>query len=668
MQNRENPDDYLYCFRLIGAFSVTDAFGKNCPLPGRKDRAVLAFLAAHSGHPVARDRLVELVWPGSLEGAGRASLRQSLSTIRKALAHESILTVDRDTIMLNAGPIRTDIARLGIGDLKVSESEVAPIANGEMFLDDLSGISSEYDTWRATEQSRLSAVVAKSLISLAEEAEATQNFARAVSYLSQLSSLDPLNENAVRRLMRSQILVAQPNAAVQRYRRFESFLDKELGIRPEPETQDMFRHAMAQRSGHSGAARTEETPIPADVPEVGTPPTILVRPFRDLSADQSDTYFTDGLTEDVTIELGRFPGLRVMAPETGFAYRDTSVGAQEIAQEIGVRYILTCTVRRTSKRLRVSAQLLDANNNHLVWAERFDRELSELFDLQDDITASVVGAVAPQIEITEGLRASRAEITSMSLYDRALRAHHDLNIGKRNSGPEHVARAISAAEDILQEQPDMPQALLVLAWGHFYSFLCRWPPDPDLAKEQALDAAERLLGLEPNNVHALTVRGELRASLGQYEAALRDHRKALDINPNFTWTLFFMSICEALVGRPDEARAHAKRGLMLSPKSRDTGIAGAYLAMALASFSEDKLKDAIHWGELAIETQPKVPYRRLLVAACYGLLDRHDEAREHLEALNAFAPKFVSDFRAGCIDIFLDPKLDDLLREGLARL
>ena len=143
MQNRENSDEYLYFFRLIGAFSVTDASGKSFALSGRKDRAVLAFLAAHPGHPVARDRLVELVWPGSLEGAGRTSLRQSLSTIRKALAHDSILTVDRDTITLNAEFIRTDIDRLRNGDLKVGESEVAPIANGEMFLDDLSGISSE---------------------------------------------------------------------------------------------------------------------------------------------------------------------------------------------------------------------------------------------------------------------------------------------------------------------------------------------------------------------------------------------------------------------------------------------------------------------------------------------------------------------------------------------
>ncbi|WP_090029407.1 AfsR/SARP family transcriptional regulator [Lutimaribacter saemankumensis] len=117
MQNRENSDEFLYFFRLIGAFSVTDASGKSLGLSGCKDRAVLAFLAAHPGHPVARDRLVELVWPGSLEGAGRASLRQSLSTIRKALTNESILTVDRDTITLNAGPIRTDIAQLGSGPI-----------------------------------------------------------------------------------------------------------------------------------------------------------------------------------------------------------------------------------------------------------------------------------------------------------------------------------------------------------------------------------------------------------------------------------------------------------------------------------------------------------------------------------------------------------------------
>lgn len=668
MQNREKPDDDFLCFRLIGAFSVADASGRSCALTGRKDRAVLAFLAAHTGRPIARDRLVELVWPGSSDGAGRASLRQSLSTIRKALAHESIFSVDRDTVMLNPDFAQSDVDRITNGDLALAENGVAPMANGEMFLDDLSGVSHEYDTWRATEQSRLAGLVAASLTDLAEQAEATQDYWRSVSCLSQLVSLDPLNENAMERLMRGLILAGRPNAAIQSYRRFEELLNKELNVRPGTRIQDVFRQAMKARAGHSGAGRNETPPSAKDPTAVDGPPALLVRPFRDLSADHTDVFFADGLTEDITIELGRFPGLSVMAPETGFEYRDTSIDAQEIVHDIGARYILTGSVRRTSKRMRVSAQLLDADNRHLVWAERFDRDLSELLDLQDDITASVVGAVAPQIEITEEFRAGRAEITSMSLYERALKAHHDLNIGKRNAGPEHVAQAISEAKHILEEQPEMPQALLVLAWGHFYSFLCRWPPDPQRAKEQALNAAERLLAVEPDNVHALTVRGEIRASLGEHSAALADYRKALEINPNFTWNLFFMSVCEALMGMPEEARKHANRGLMLSPKSRNTGVSAAYLALAFASFSESNLEDTVHWGELAVATQPNVPYRRLLLAACYGLMDQRKKAHEHLRALNALAPELVSDFTAGNVQIYLDPQLDDLLREGFAGL
>lgn len=667
MQNRKRPDENLFYFRLVGAFSVTDAYGNTCTLPGRKDRAVLAFLAAHPDRPIARDRLVELIWPVSAEGTGRASLRQSLSMIRKALAHEGLFSVDRDTVTLNAASIRRDVDRIETGDFVGRETEVAPMANGEMFLDDLNGVSPEYDTWRATKQSQLSGLVAAFLITQSEGAEAAQDHQQSVSFLSQLVSLDPLNENAFRRLMQALILAGQPNAAVQRYRRFEALLDRELGIRPDPTTQDHFRRALAARSGLSGERPVETKVSPGPPAEVGAPPVILVRPFRDQSADRSDLYFADGLTEDITIEMGRFPGLSVMAPETGYAYRDSPADAHEIAREVGARYVLTGSVRRTPTRLRVSAQLLDADSRHLVWAERFDRDLSELFELQDDITASVVGAVAPQIDIAEEFRARRAEISSMSLYDQALKANHELGIGMRNADPDQVSRAISVAREILEKQPELPHALLVLAWGNFYCFLCRWPPDPEFAKAQALDAAERLLAVEPNNVHALTVRGEIEVSLGKYDEALRDYRRALDLNPNFTWALFFVSACEALMGRTQDAREHATRGLMLSPKGRDTGIATAYLGLALAGFSEGNLEDAVLWGERAIATQPNVPYRRLLVAACYGLKDELARGREHFQTLSEFAPGFISDFRSGRFQIFLDLRLDDLLRNGLER-
>ncbi|MCR9110982.1 BTAD domain-containing putative transcriptional regulator [Marivita sp. XM-24bin2] len=668
MQNRTFNGDSVWHFQLVGAFSVTDPFGKTCALPGRKDRAVLAFLAAHPGRAIARDRLVDLVWPNSIGGTGRASLRQSLATIRKVLDTDDLLTANRDTIVLSKESTSSDIEQLSNTLSEVVQGVVAPMANGEMFLDDLGGISSEYDNWRATEQARLTELIASSLFALAERAEDENDLDKSVSCLSQLATVDPLNEQAIQKLMRGMILAGQPNAAIQRYRRFEELLRRELNIEPASETRSVLQKAITVRGQRSSEMESVRPKVAQDTLELGETPTILVKPFRDISPDPADMCFADGLTEDISVELGRFPALNVIAADAGFAFRDASLGAEEISREIGVRYILTGTVRRTSHRLRVVAQLHDAERHHLIWAERFDREIRELFDLQDDITASVVSAVAPQVELSEELRVSRGKIKSMTLYDRAIKAYHDLKIGRLSTGPEQVNRAISEANSILKEQPDMPQALLVLAWGHFYSFLCRWPPDPEKSKLQALDAAERLLALEPDNVHALTVRGEIRCSVGEYEAALRDHQRALQINPNFTWALFFISMNEALMGKTEEAREHANRGLALSPKSRDTGISGAYLALALASFADRDLRHAIQWGELAIETQPNLPFRRLLVACCYGLTGDKEKASEHLQTAKTFAPGFVSDFRNGKTRMYLDPGLDNLLREGLAAL
>lgn len=668
MQNRTNRTGKTLELRLIGAFSMSDAPGKLRGLPGRKDRAVLAFLAAHPGRRISRDRLVELIWPGAADGAGRASLRQSLSTIRKALSHDDVLSVDRDTVTLNPDHVETDLARLVSGTLSQGEEALAPIANGEMFLDDIGGISAEFDSWRATEQAQLSRLVADRLRAAAQQAEAAQDHAQVVKLLMQLASLDPLNEEAVRQLMQAMILTGQPNAAIQRYRAFEDLLKQELGVRPERATQDLLRQATAKRAGSSGAERTERPAGQAQTPAPGDPPSIMVLPFRDLSEDREGTYFADGLTEDITIELGRFPALLVLASETGFEYRDAAADDEQIARETGARYILSGSVRRTPQRLRVSVQLSDTESRGQVWAERFDRVVSEVFALQDDITAAVVGAVAPQVEIAEQRRAGRGAIPSMSLYDRALKAQFELNIGQRTADPGRVDEAVALAEQVLDEDPGVTQALLVVAWGQFYRFLCRWPPDPEMAKELALQAANALLAIESGNVHALTVRGEILTSLGEYERAMRDYSKALDLNPNFTWNLFFMSICEALIGKADEAREHAERGLRLSPKDREIGVAAAYLALALAGFSEEDFPDAVHWAELSVTVHPTAPYRRILAAASYGLTGKIAEGREHLRALEQFAPGFLSDFESRRIGIFQNTAHDDLLRKGLSAL
>ncbi len=251
MQNRTIDGDRIWYFRLVGAFSVTDPTGRSCTLPGKKDRAVLAFLAAHPGRAIARDRIVELVWPNSMEGSGRASLRQSLSSIRKALGSDDLLTANRDAIVLSPESTTSDVEKLSDTLSDIDQGVVAPMANGEMFLDDLGGISTEYDNWRATEQSRLAELIASSLFVLAERAEAEHDLAKSVSCLSQLAAVDPLNEQAIQKLMRSMILAGQPNAAIQRYRRFEQLLKRDLNVEPASETRSVLQRAIAARSQRS---------------------------------------------------------------------------------------------------------------------------------------------------------------------------------------------------------------------------------------------------------------------------------------------------------------------------------------------------------------------------------------------------------------------------------
>ena len=205
MQNRQQETTNLLEVRLFGVPAFFRADSEPVRLPGRKDQALLAYLAVNSGISFGRDRLVELIWPGGAEGAGRASLRQSLSTIRKALGDRSgaLVSADRNTVMLGKGGLATDMATLEALEKDPTAHVTRTVWSGE-FLEGLSGISPAFDTWRATEQTRLSVLASHLLCKLAEKAEAERRFADAAALLTKALAIDPLAEATYRRLMRVQ--------------------------------------------------------------------------------------------------------------------------------------------------------------------------------------------------------------------------------------------------------------------------------------------------------------------------------------------------------------------------------------------------------------------------------------------------------------------------------
>ena len=198
-----------------------------------------------------------------------------------------------------------------------------------------------------------------------------------------------------------------------------------------------------------------------------------------MSGDPEQEYFSDGITEDIITELSRFSGLFVIARNSSFAFKGQSIDVKSIARELGVRYMLEGSVRRAGNRLRINAQLLDTEMATHIWAERYDGSMDDIFDLQDEITRNIVGSIAPQIEIAEVERGRRLPAANLTSYELSLKAQAHFYDWARSGSPKIMEEAIEAAQAALDVDPRNTHALWIQAYAYAMQYLYRWGPDPD---------------------------------------------------------------------------------------------------------------------------------------------------------------------------------------------
>ncbi|WP_172677017.1 adenylate/guanylate cyclase domain-containing protein [Aestuariivita boseongensis] len=395
-------------------------------------------------------------------------------------------------------------------------------------------------------------------------------------------------------------------------------------------------------------------------------PGIAVLPFDNMSGDPEQEYFCDGVSEDIIIELSRFQDLFVIARNSSFSFKGRSVTHRDVARELGVRYMLEGSVRRVSKRIRITAQLIECGTGTHIWAERYDRNLEDIFELQDEITRSVVGAIAPQISQAELARASRVQDIDFNSYDLALKAQALFQEGAYSdeSGYENV---LALAQQAIDLDARNSQAIWIKAYAYANRYLYQLDDNPDEMLDLAEAAAERLFQSDRSDPRALTVRGIIRHFRRAYDEATSDFLRAFELNPNFALNILLMAWHESLVGRLDEAKEHAQLALRLSPRDADVWVGNAYLALAQAYFAESNFVDARHWGERAIQMTPRAPIRRALMIAASAHLGRPNEARPHAEALATFAPTFLESISSGRLALYRLPEHNSLLVEGIAK-
>ncbi len=303
-------------------------------------------------------------------------------------------------------------------------------------------------------------------------------------------------------------------------------------------------------------------------------------PFANMSGDPEQEYFADGITEDIITALSRISALFVIARNSTFTYKGKPTDVKRIGQDLGVRYVLEGSVRRAGERLRMTAQLIDAATGHHVWAERYDRALADLFDIQDEITRSVVASTETQVLLAE-LQAAKSrpstDLRARDLVTRAWARSYDLT-------PEAIAEASDLVEEAIRIDPSNPTAHRTRA----LIFLCRFFVGEILhdaaSKAQAFELARTALQLAPRDeyAHLAMAWAWAYAATGGLEDAVAECERGLEINPNCSLILGNLGAYLAALGRPQEAIAACRLSLQLNP--RDPSNFWRQYAIAVAHF------------------------------------------------------------------------------------
>jgi adenylate cyclase len=351
-----------------------------------------------------------------------------------------------------------------------------------------------------------------------------------------------------------------------------------------------------------------------------------------MSGDPEQEYFADGIVDDITTALSRFKSLFVIARNSSFTYKGKSVDIKQVGHELGVRYVLEGSVRKVANRVRIVGQLIDALTGAHLWADRFDGGLDDIFDLQDKVTASVVGAIAPKLEQAEIERAKRKPTESLDAYDYYLRGIASVHLWTKEANAEALRLFYRASE----LDPDFATAYGMAAWCYVWRKLNGWMMEPaqDIAETKRL--AQRVAALGRDDAVALSYGGcalVYVANDAEGGAALVD--RALVLNPNLAAAWIASAWVRTSLGETDTMIEHMAHAMRISPLDPLTFSMQA--VTAIGHFFAGRHSDAALWAEKAVREQPSLITLRV-AAASYALAGRSEDAHQAIARALQFDP------------------------------
>jgi TolB-like protein len=379
----------------------------------------------------------------------------------------------------------------------------------------------------------------------------------------------------------------------------------------------------------SGSAAPGEPPARLALPNK---PSIAVVPFANMSGDPEQEYFADGIVEDIITALSRFNQLFVIARNSSFAYKGRNVDVTQIGRELGVRYLLEGSVRKAGERVRITGQLIDTATGAHLWANRFDGELADIFDLQDQVTASVVGAVAPKLEQAEIDRARRKPTESLDAYDHYLRGMAAFHQFERAANREALACFTRAFE----LDPGFAAASGMAARCYAQRKGFGWLTDHDRERAEALRLARNAAHAGRDDAVALAAAGFALVLFGDMADGDAFLERALVLNPNLAWAWHIGGFAKACCGQPDAAVAQAAHAMRLSPQ--DPQYFAMQAIVALGHFLAGRDDEAHASAQAAVREMPSFPLAAGVAAASAALSGRDADAAGAIALLRQIDP------------------------------
>ena len=389
-------------------------------------------------------------------------------------------------------------------------------------------------------------------------------------------------------------------------------------------------------------------------------PSIAVLPFVNMSGDSEQKYFSDGITEDIITALSRSPWLFVISRNSSFTYQDRLIDIRQVSRELGVRYVLEGSVRKKGNHVRISAQLIDGSIGSHVWAEKYDSELQDIFELQDQISSQVVASILTQIQthnIKMNNRPERPDIVTWDLLARGWKLLYELT-------KESLAEAETIFRKAVAFAPKSCVANYLLAAVIIHQTFMNYVTEREASISEAYKFAKRSIALDEQNEYAHWVMGVIQNHSRMHDSAIAEFKRAIELNPNCSLAHGSLGTVYIYTGEPDESVKHSEFAIRLNP--RDPSIFFRYSALALAHFVAGRYLEASKWARKSTQRKPSWDTGHVVFASSLAHLNRLEEAKkavgDYLQNIpDASISKRIPQYP------FKDQKYPRLLAEGLRK-